>query len=176
MIARKDSPVWTRLSRFGVPHAPFDYNSGYGTVQVKRSECVKLGVIAQGERVGRPVPQAAEEEPETTRPVGGEETMERTIGKNGEMVNPQIAKMGTDLKPGKLEAEAGKASVTAGVGRKALPVARRFSLLGVLPKPKASVKGFGEGLISALVRVVSRALNRVVDWNKGTGEISLGTS
>ena len=28
MIALKTDPIWTRISRFGLPHPPFDYNSG----------------------------------------------------------------------------------------------------------------------------------------------------
>jgi hypothetical protein len=30
MIARKDSPIWEALSRFGTPYPPFDFNSGCG--------------------------------------------------------------------------------------------------------------------------------------------------
>ena len=45
MIARKDSPVWTRISRFGTPWAPFDYNSGMDVEDVDRDEAEALGVI-----------------------------------------------------------------------------------------------------------------------------------
>lgn len=51
MIARIDDPVWTKLSRFGLPHPPFDFNSGMGTRLVKRSEALRLGVIEKGEVV-----------------------------------------------------------------------------------------------------------------------------
>jgi len=45
MIARKDSPVWAKLSRFGNPWEPFDYNSGMGRVDISREECITLGII-----------------------------------------------------------------------------------------------------------------------------------
>lgn len=51
MIARLDSPVWEQLSRFGLPHPPFDFNSGMGTQLVRRSEAVRLGVIEAQEIV-----------------------------------------------------------------------------------------------------------------------------
>lgn len=55
MIAPKDSPVWARLSRFGLPHAPFDYSSGMGQVDVSREEAESLGVI-QPDQVIEPDP------------------------------------------------------------------------------------------------------------------------
>jgi hypothetical protein len=54
MIARKDDGIWTRISRFGVPYGPPDFNSGWGRRQVRRSECERLGVIERGERVQKP--------------------------------------------------------------------------------------------------------------------------
>ena len=51
MIARKDSPVWKKLSRFGLPYAPFDFNSGMGLRDVRRTEAEALGVIEPGETV-----------------------------------------------------------------------------------------------------------------------------
>jgi hypothetical protein len=45
MIALKNSPVWTRLSRFGLPYPPFDFNSGMGVQDVARSEAIALGLI-----------------------------------------------------------------------------------------------------------------------------------
>lgn len=45
MIALKTDPIWTRISRFGIPHPPFDYNSGMDLVSVSRGECLALGVI-----------------------------------------------------------------------------------------------------------------------------------
>lgn len=44
MIAHKLSPVWQRLSRFGNPWPPFDFNSGMGVEDVTAAEAKKLGV------------------------------------------------------------------------------------------------------------------------------------
>jgi outer membrane biosynthesis protein TonB len=38
MTALLDSPVWERLSRFGAPYAPYDFNSGMGDIAVRRAE------------------------------------------------------------------------------------------------------------------------------------------
>jgi len=51
MIARVDDPVWAKLSRFGLPHPPFDFNSGMGIQLVRRSEAIRLGVIQKGDVV-----------------------------------------------------------------------------------------------------------------------------
>ena len=45
MVARKDSDIWTAISRFGLPYPPFDYNSGMWTIAITRSEAVSLGAI-----------------------------------------------------------------------------------------------------------------------------------
>lgn len=45
MIALKDDPVWTAISRFGTPYPPFDFNSGMGVRDISRSEAVALGII-----------------------------------------------------------------------------------------------------------------------------------
>lgn len=54
MIARKDDPVWTKISRFGRPWPPFDFGSGMGVEDVHRSEAESLGVIAKGEQIESP--------------------------------------------------------------------------------------------------------------------------
>jgi len=45
MIARKDSSVWTSISRFGSAYPPFDFNSGMWTREIFRREAEELGVI-----------------------------------------------------------------------------------------------------------------------------------
>lgn len=45
MVALKGHPIWTRLSRFGLPYEPFDFGSGYGTEDVNRAEATALGLI-----------------------------------------------------------------------------------------------------------------------------------
>lgn len=47
MIALKTDPIWTRISRFGLPYPPFDYNSGMDLFSVSRRECLRLGVITE---------------------------------------------------------------------------------------------------------------------------------
>ena len=56
MIARKDDPVWTSLSRFGNPWPPFDFGSGMGLRNIRRDEALRLGVIEPGQQV-QPDPQ-----------------------------------------------------------------------------------------------------------------------
>lgn len=51
MIAVKDSPVWTKLSRFGTPWPPFDYGSGMGVEDISRREAIDLGVISRDQVV-----------------------------------------------------------------------------------------------------------------------------
>jgi hypothetical protein len=45
MIALKTSPIWENLSAFGVPWPPFDYQSGWGVVDVGRNEAEERGLI-----------------------------------------------------------------------------------------------------------------------------------
>jgi hypothetical protein len=45
MIARKNDPIWTRISAFQRPWPPFDFGSGMGLQDVSRSEAEQLGVI-----------------------------------------------------------------------------------------------------------------------------------
>ena len=54
MIARKDDPIWTRISRFGRPWPPFDFNSGMGVADVSRREAEQLGVIDENEAAPKP--------------------------------------------------------------------------------------------------------------------------
>lgn len=54
MIARKDDPIWVRLSRFGTPFPPFDYNSGMDVRDVDRQDAESLGAIERGEEAPEP--------------------------------------------------------------------------------------------------------------------------
>lgn len=56
MIARKDDPIWVRISRFGTPVPPFDYNSGMDVRDVHRADAEALGVIARSEPAPEPEP------------------------------------------------------------------------------------------------------------------------
>lgn len=51
MIARKDDPIWTRISRFGLPYPPFDFNSGMDVQDVDRETAIAAGVIDADEQV-----------------------------------------------------------------------------------------------------------------------------
>ena len=59
MVALKDDPVWLRISRFGHPYPPFDFNSGMGVEDVSRAEAVDLGLIADDYRPPEESPLAA---------------------------------------------------------------------------------------------------------------------
>ncbi len=45
MIALKNDPIWTEISRFGLPYPPFDFNSGMDVQDVNRDEAIDLGLI-----------------------------------------------------------------------------------------------------------------------------------
>lgn len=67
MVALKDDPVWTKLSRFGQPYEPFDFGSGMGTEDVSRSEAMDLGLIDRDTQIApedRPFNQDLQATPE----------------------------------------------------------------------------------------------------------------
>lgn len=45
MIALKNDPIWTKISAFGTPYPPFDFNSGMDVEDVDRDEAIELGLI-----------------------------------------------------------------------------------------------------------------------------------
>lgn len=47
MIARKNSPIWAKLSRFGTPWPPFDFGSGMGLEDIDRDRAIQLGLITE---------------------------------------------------------------------------------------------------------------------------------
>ena len=46
MIALKTDAIWARLSRFGKPHPPFDFNSGMGVEEIDRTTAEDLGLLS----------------------------------------------------------------------------------------------------------------------------------
>lgn len=54
MIARKDSPIWSRISRFGTPFPPYDFGSGMGIQDVSREEAISLGVLQPDDQLEIP--------------------------------------------------------------------------------------------------------------------------
>lgn len=55
-IALKTSPIWAKLSVFGNPYPPFDFNSGMGLKDVKKSVCRELGLLGENEQPKIPDP------------------------------------------------------------------------------------------------------------------------
>lgn len=49
MVALKEDEIWVRLSRFGVPWPPFDFNSGMGLRELDREEAISLGLLSGDE-------------------------------------------------------------------------------------------------------------------------------
>jgi hypothetical protein len=49
MVALKNDPVWAKLSRFGTPWPPFDFNSGMGVEDIDRAEAEDLGLLKPGD-------------------------------------------------------------------------------------------------------------------------------
>ena len=44
-VALKNDPVWTKISSFGTPWPPYDFNSGMGVEDVDWDEAVELGLL-----------------------------------------------------------------------------------------------------------------------------------
>lgn len=72
MLARRDDPIWTEISRFGRPYPPFDFGSGMGVEGVLRAEAIALGVIAADDDV-LPTPTDLTEGLQATIPGAGED-------------------------------------------------------------------------------------------------------
>lgn len=51
MIALKNDPIWIRINRFGVPWAPFDFNSGMDLRDIDSKEAVRLRLLEPGQPV-----------------------------------------------------------------------------------------------------------------------------
>jgi hypothetical protein len=51
MIALKNDPIWEALSAFGLPYAPFDYNSGMDLRDIDREEAIELGILDEDETI-----------------------------------------------------------------------------------------------------------------------------
>jgi hypothetical protein len=45
MIALKNAPIWTAISRFDLPYPPFDFNSGMSIRDIDRETAMELGLI-----------------------------------------------------------------------------------------------------------------------------------
>lgn len=67
-VALLDSPIWTTLSRFGLPYPPFDFGSNMRVRAVPYEECEKLGLTPQAIDVPQDTP-SVEEKPEIQKEV-----------------------------------------------------------------------------------------------------------
>ena len=47
LIALKTDPVWTKLSRFGVPWPPFDFGSGMILRNISRADAIRYGLLEE---------------------------------------------------------------------------------------------------------------------------------
>lgn len=64
MIALKTDPGWARLSRFGLPWAPFDFGSGMGLKTIRRREARELGFLPAVPQANAATPPPAPPLPE----------------------------------------------------------------------------------------------------------------
>jgi hypothetical protein len=94
MIALKNDPIWVRISRFGAPYPPFDYNSGMDVQDVERDEAVALRLIAPdtvvppqieefNERLQASIPNADDATMEGLRDVFGDQV---DVSREGKVV------------------------------------------------------------------------------------------
>jgi hypothetical protein len=58
LLALMTDPVWTNVSRFGVPYGPPDFNSGWGRKPITRAQAVSAGLIAKQEPATATAPQS----------------------------------------------------------------------------------------------------------------------
>jgi len=66
MIALKDDPIWEAISAFGLPYAPFDFNSGMDLEDVDRDECERLGILTPGDEAPAPGDRGFDEDLEAS--------------------------------------------------------------------------------------------------------------
>ena len=60
MVALDTSPIWVKLSRFGYPYPPFDFNSGMWVRPVSDDDCEALGLLADEEWLDKQLAAAEE--------------------------------------------------------------------------------------------------------------------
>lgn len=74
MIAPKNDPIWEKISAFGTPYPPFDFNSGMDVADVDRDEAIALGVIDRDTQI----------EPQSR---GFNDGLEANLGASGPILN-----------------------------------------------------------------------------------------
>jgi hypothetical protein len=93
MVALKTSPIWTELSVFRTPWAPFDWGSGMDLRDIDREEVEALGLLQPSQEVPRG------EEPDIT------DNLEASVAGLSEQALADLARLFGD----KIEISAGKA-------------------------------------------------------------------
>jgi hypothetical protein len=54
MFALVNDPIWTTISRFGLPYPPFDFGSGMWVRDIDRLQAQELGLLASGDAAPAP--------------------------------------------------------------------------------------------------------------------------
>lgn len=104
MVAFRNDPIWRKISRFGSPTPPFDFNSGMGVENVSAREARALGISAPDLPEQKPEKASTQE----TESVGFErqpEALSATLPKNGQIRSSLMAE---------LKSKFGKRLMTAG--------------------------------------------------------------
>jgi hypothetical protein len=91
MIALKNDPIWTAISAFGLPYAPFDFNSGMDLEDVDRDECERLGLLAAADEAPSPEDRGFNDDLQATPEVRSDSLMSAL-----EVVLHGIARLGQD--------------------------------------------------------------------------------
>ena len=68
MIARKNAPIWVRISAFALPYPPFDFGSGMGVRDVDYDTALQLGAIKADTKI-EPQSRRLNEDVEVRPPV-----------------------------------------------------------------------------------------------------------
>ena len=86
MVALRDDPIWRRISRFGSPVPPFDFNSGMGLEEVNRFDAEALGIDVPDDEdeTEEKLKDESLELKESNTPKGVEKTVEKAIKKSAE--------------------------------------------------------------------------------------------
>lgn len=92
MIARKDDPIWTAISRFGQPYPPFDFNSGMWTEEVGRKEAEELGVIKRSDVI-EPQSRNFNEDTEAAMPDVSDSLLSAVLEAFGETIKLEAGKL-----------------------------------------------------------------------------------
>ncbi|KAF0093434.1 MAG: hypothetical protein E1N59_2835 [Puniceicoccaceae bacterium 5H] len=83
MIALKNDPIWRKISRFGTPWPPFDFNSGMGRVDIFVDEAEALGVMNPGDQPPTPQDDTFGDVPPSAQPKVNDPQLRRALEASG---------------------------------------------------------------------------------------------